>query len=411
MPQPIAIDTNVTSGPFRGVVVYVSGIGKWQIICLRNASTSPTSDELPRWTNNHKGVNCIMLINRRKHHHAFTLIELLVVLAILGLVISLAFPALAAMRGMAYQAQCVTNLKTMGEMSHLYSLDYDGALPHLAADAADEPSFAAASSMSSSTSFGSFKGGKKKSGLFLTGGVGDTLSGIVETTASCLPLVYATFSSDNFSVTASSTKDLSNVVLKFSDGHTEKFDNLSGKTGIFAGTSSNAGKIIVGVWIKSGCNKSGDGPGFGEWLSNPADLTSILGDIVSGGDDDSDVEQGDSSTPNAVTVDVSGWKIFDPRHMVCGEDIFPDYIKVTLDDGTNETRPVSYGANGLLLQSGVYYDDLTAPQKTAMLFDGNPTNTTAQVFDPRHYGEGVVLYGDWHVGQANEMSVDMIGIE
>jgi len=54
-------------------------------------------------------------------------------------------------------------------------------------------------------------------------------------------------------------------VLKFYNGVTQKFDNLSqGKTGTFQGTGSNSGKRIVTIWVKSGNNSSGNGPGYGE---------------------------------------------------------------------------------------------------------------------------------------------------
>ena len=85
---------------------------------------------------------------------------------------------------------------------------------------------------------------------------------------SCLPEVTAEFSDDDKSVTTTSDKDLSNVVVKYYDGETQKFDNLSGKTKTFTGTGSNKDKCIIGVWIKSGCNKSDDGPGYGEWVPN-----------------------------------------------------------------------------------------------------------------------------------------------
>lgn len=86
----------------------------------------------------------------------------------------------------------------------------------------------------------------------------------------CMPTVTATFTSDHQGVTTTSTKDLSNVVLKFHDNSTQKFDNLTGNTRTFSGTGSNAGKCIVGVWVKSGCNSSSDGPGYGEWVPNSA---------------------------------------------------------------------------------------------------------------------------------------------
>jgi large repetitive protein len=90
------------------------------------------------------------------------------------------------------------------------------------------------------------------------------------TSENCVPTVGAVFSNDHKLVQATSTKDLSNVVLKFSDNATQKFDNLSGLHGTFQGTAGNVGKCIVGVWIKSGCNSSNDGPGYGEWRSNAA---------------------------------------------------------------------------------------------------------------------------------------------
>jgi hypothetical protein len=85
----------------------------------------------------------------------------------------------------------------------------------------------------------------------------------------CLPQVSAIFSSNGLSVTTNSTKDLSNVVLEFCDGTHQKFDGLSGYSSTFSGTGDNAGKLIKGVWIKSGCNNSGDGPGYGEYIPNP----------------------------------------------------------------------------------------------------------------------------------------------
>ncbi|MBI3466337.1 MAG: hypothetical protein HY000_25275 [Planctomycetes bacterium] len=80
--------------------------------------------------------------------------------------------------------------------------------------------------------------------------------------------VGALFSEDGLSLTASSEQELSNVVLEFADGSHQKFEGLTGYTGVFQGTDENAGQEIVGCWIKSGTNASGDGPGYGEHLSN-----------------------------------------------------------------------------------------------------------------------------------------------
>lgn len=84
----------------------------------------------------------------------------------------------------------------------------------------------------------------------------------------CMPNVGAVFASNHISVTVSSTKDLSNVVLKFHDNTTQKFENLNGFSATFQGTGVHNNKCIVGVWIKSGCNNSNDGPGYGEWVPN-----------------------------------------------------------------------------------------------------------------------------------------------
>ena len=76
------------------------------------------------------------------------------------------------------------------------------------------------------------------------------------------------------SIDVESTKELSNVVLKFSNGSTQKFDDLDANpshTGTFAGTGSYAGKEIVTAWIKSGANESGEGSGYGERFDYPSD--------------------------------------------------------------------------------------------------------------------------------------------
>ncbi len=96
-----------------------------------------------------------------------------------------------------------------------------------------------------------------------------TLTG-EDPTKRCKPQISVTFTGGGTSVYIESSKDLSNVVLEFEDGTNYKFDNLNqGQTGTFEGIGENAGKIISGVWVKSGCNKSGDGPGYGERFDAP----------------------------------------------------------------------------------------------------------------------------------------------
>jgi len=85
----------------------------------------------------------------------------------------------------------------------------------------------------------------------------------------CVPQCSVTFRSDDVYVT--STKDLSNVVLGFSDGSKQKFEGLHGYTGSFRGTGGNYNKRIDKVWVKSGCNSSGDGPGYGERFEDNTD--------------------------------------------------------------------------------------------------------------------------------------------
>ncbi len=73
---------------------------------------------------------------------------------------------------------------------------------------------------------------------------------------------------DGTSVTVKASADLSNVVLKFADGLTQKFDNLSGTSQSFTGTGAYAGKTIAGVWVKTGPNQSNDGPGYGTFFGS-----------------------------------------------------------------------------------------------------------------------------------------------
>ena len=82
--------------------------------------------------------------------------------------------------------------------------------------------------------------------------------------ASSEAVVSVVSSEDKKSVTVTSTKDLSNVVLKFCNGAEYKFDDLNiGNTGVFAGIGENEGRKIVTVWVKSDSYQSGDGPGYG----------------------------------------------------------------------------------------------------------------------------------------------------
>jgi len=74
------------------------------------------------------------------------------------------------------------------------------------------------------------------------------------------------------SVYITSEKDLSNVVLKLSDGTEYKYDNLNvGTSATFEVPDEHVGTTITGAWVKAGNNASGDGPGYGELLWAPVD--------------------------------------------------------------------------------------------------------------------------------------------
>lgn len=71
------------------------------------------------------------------------------------------------------------------------------------------------------------------------------------------------------SVTASAGQDLSNVVLQFSDGSQQTFDNLNvGSSATFSGSGYNASKTVIGAWVKAGDNATGGVPGNGPYFTS-----------------------------------------------------------------------------------------------------------------------------------------------
>lgn len=75
-------------------------------------------------------------------------------------------------------------------------------------------------------------------------------------------------------IEASSTKDLSNAVLKLTDGTEYKYDELQDGTtqARFETPSGYEDEDIVTTWVKSGTHESGDGPGYG-YRFDQADAT------------------------------------------------------------------------------------------------------------------------------------------
>ena len=67
--------------------------------------------------------------NSRRPRRGFTLIELLTVIAVVGILFALSFFGVTRVRASARRAQCISNLRQIGNALHTYAGEYRGNLP------------------------------------------------------------------------------------------------------------------------------------------------------------------------------------------------------------------------------------------------------------------------------------------
>jgi prepilin-type N-terminal cleavage/methylation domain-containing protein len=66
---------------------------------------------------------------RKRPQSAFTLVELLVVIGIIALLVSILLPTLNRAREAARRTQCLSNLRSIGQMMNMYANQYKGIIP------------------------------------------------------------------------------------------------------------------------------------------------------------------------------------------------------------------------------------------------------------------------------------------
>jgi prepilin-type N-terminal cleavage/methylation domain-containing protein len=66
---------------------------------------------------------------RKRPKSAFTLVELLVVIGIIALLVSILLPTLNRAREAARRTQCLSNLRSIGQMINMYANQFNGAIP------------------------------------------------------------------------------------------------------------------------------------------------------------------------------------------------------------------------------------------------------------------------------------------
>ncbi len=130
-------------------------------------------------------------------------------------------------------------------------------------------------------------------------------------------------------VTAHSTKDISNVVVSI-DGEHVKYDDLSGYSFEVAGD-------IEEIWIKSGSNRSGHGPGYGEHFERPTG-TCDPGTDGPGTDDPGTDDPGTDDPGTDGPADADGDGLSDVEELERGTNpLDHDSDDDGVDDGTEVT--------------------------------------------------------------------------
>jgi Flp pilus assembly protein TadG len=89
-----------------------------------------------------------------------------------------------------------------------------------------------------------------------------SVAGVAEDIPESIPHVTMTYRGTHVDVT--STLDLDELHIKFSNGYTQTYSSLSGTSGTFSGSGSSNNKQIKRVWVESGLNADLSSEDWGE---------------------------------------------------------------------------------------------------------------------------------------------------